>query len=389
MKNKKLLLISFILIFLVSLAGSLLRWDGYPPGYGLFPAQKVDPVPGFNEYYFLFACGVGLFFTTFLLFPSLFGFKKQEIASNVKEKGGKVFPAWFTPSIIILLVSWFFMWAPWPWAYPIATFTFVPLWWSFIFLLDAIVYYRNQGKSLIAQRPALMRIMAIASSFSWFVFEYENFFVLSNWYYPNNMILTNFGNITWQLASYTTVLPAIFEWYLLLRTFKKLDSIYRNGPKWHFSTPIQYGLLVLGLGLLFLMGYFPHPLFWVLWVCLVPVLVPAMTIKGYWTPFTPIGKGDWSYITLIGVATMLNGFVWEFWNYGSEYFKDYVPVNPNYWKYSVPYLDKWHIFSEMPLLGYFGYIFFGIVCWVLWLSLAYLLDFKPGIDSDTDGYNTP
>lgn len=181
------------------------------------------------------------------------------------------------------------------------------------------------------------------------------------------------------------MLPAIFEWYLLLRTFESFNLRYTQGPKIGFSNSILYFLLVMGLILLFFMGYFPHILFWVLWVCLVPVLVPAMSIKGYWTPFTPIArKGDWSFMVLIAVATMFNGFVWEFWNFGSEYFKDYYPTNPNYWKYAVPYMDKWHFFSEMPLLGYFGYLFFGVVCWVLWLVLAYLLDFNPGVDKDTD-----
>lgn len=383
MKNKKLILVSFILIFGVSLAGSLVKWGGYPPGYGLFPAQEVGNVPGFHELYFALACGVALAISVFLLFPGLFGFKKP--AHTAASPAKAPYPAWFVPSIIGMGLSWFFMWVPWEWAYPIATFTFVPLWWSFIFFLDALVYSRTNGKSLIATRPGTMRIMAIASSFSWFVFEYENFFVLSNWYYPNNMVLTNFGNITWQLASYTTVLPAVFEWYLLLRTFSAFNLRFRQGPKIGFNNTVLYVLLVLGLVLLFLMGYFPHELFFVLWVCLVPVLVPAMSIKKYWTPFTPIARfGDWSYFVLIAVATMFNGFVWEFWNYGSEYFKDYHPVNPNYWKYAVPYLDKWHFFSEMPLLGYFGYLFFGVVCWVLWLVLAYLLDFDPAIDDDTE-----
>lgn len=384
MKNKKLLLVSFILIFAVSLAGSYIQHDGFPPGYGMFPAQEVGEVPGFNEIYFGLACGVAVIISVFLLFPGIFGFKKvSPVAETSKPKGE--YPSWFMPSLIVMVLSWFFMWAPWEWAYPIAVYTFVPLWWSFIFFLDALVYARTNGQSLIATRPATMRIMAIASSFSWFVFEYENFFVLSNWYYPHTELLTNFGNITWQLASYTTVLPAIFEWYLLLKTFKSLDLKYTQGPKIGFSRPILYFLLVMGLILLFLMGYFPHILFWVLWVCLVPVLVPAMSIKGYWTPFTPIArKGDWSFMVLIAVATMFNGFVWEFWNFGSEYFKDYFPTNPNYWKYAVPYMDKWHFFSEMPLLGYFGYLFFGVVCWVLWLVLAYLLDFNPAIDKETD-----
>ncbi|MCG8701837.1 MAG: hypothetical protein MI922_27535, partial [Bacteroidales bacterium] len=88
-------------------------------------------------------------------------------------------------------------------------------------------------------------------------------------------------------------------------------------------------------------------------------------------------KGNYTAVVLIALATLLNGFFWELWNFGSEWFHDYAPTNPNYWKYSVPYLDKIHIFSEMPILGYFGYLLFGIGCWVLWVSVAYIFGFAP------------
>lgn len=128
------------------------------------------------------------------------------------------------------------------------------------------------------------------------------------------------------------------------------------------------------------MGYYPYLLFWVLWVALVPMLSAAMALAGYWTPFTPIKNGDWSKVILIALATVFNGFFWELWNFGSEWFHDDAPTNPNYWKYSVPYLDKFHIFSEMPLLGYFGYLFFGLNCWIIWLIAAYVFKFDADIE---------
>ncbi len=379
MKKYLLLLCSFIALFVLPALGSHFLWGGPPPGFGLFPAEEVMKSAAFNQTYFNFACVVALGIVTFLMFPSLFGFKKPKIDAekNRKEVG---YPVWFIPSLIVLLASWFFMWGRFDIVQPIDHYTFVPLWWSFILVLDSFVYKRNNGKSLVASSPNTMKLLGIVSCFSWFVFEYQNFFVLENWYYPNNKIFTNFGNIAWQLVSYTTVLPAIFEWYFLLRTFKVMDERYRNGPVVKVPVMGQYILLIVGLVLLFLMGYFPEEMFWGLWVSLVPVLVPAMNIGNYWTPFTEISKkGDWSYINLIAISTLINGFFWEFWNFGSEWFHDDMPTNPNYWKYSVPYLDKYHIFSEMPILGYCGYLLFGIVCWVLWLAVAYLMDFDATI----------
>jgi hypothetical protein len=379
MKKYLLLLLAFVSVFIFPCVGSYLKWGGMPPGYGLFPAQQqtVIPLPPFNQTIFNLGCVLFLALFAPLLFPRLFGFKRPDLR-NEPPIIMVPFPKWFMPALITMFISWFFMWSR---IRPIDDYMFVPLWWSFILVLDGLVYKRNQGRSLIATRPTTMKLLAAASSFSWFVFEYQNFFVLENWYYPNNQTFTNFGNITWQLLSYTTVLPAIFEWYFLLRTFPKINKQYSEGKIISIS-PIGLSILwVVAVILLFLMGYFPHALFWMLWVSLIPALVPVMTLNGYWTPFTPIQqKGDWSNICLIAIATLLNGIFWEFWNFGSYWFQDKATTNPNFWKYAVPYVDKYYLFSEMPILGYAGYLLFGIVCWILWLAVAYLLKFDYRID---------
>lgn len=384
MKNRLLLIIAFALVLILPTISSFIKFDGPPPGYGDFPAQKVVEDPPFNQTYFNIAASVALVIVIFLVYPKLFGFKSGPSEAK-RPNPATGYPSWFYPSLIVTIVSWFVMWARLDILVPIDHFAFVPLWWGFIFVLDGLVYKRTGGKSLVATRPNTLKIMAVASTFSWYVFEYLNFFVLENWYYPNNQIFTNFGNISWQLISYSTVLPAIFEWYLLLRTFKGLDEYYKYGPVIRFGTPILYVILLVGFGVMFLMGFFPFEMFWMMWVSMIPGLVPIMTLRGYWTPFTSImQKGDYSYVVLIALATLLNGFFWEFWNFGSEWFHDSAPTNPNYWKYAIPYLDKYHIFSEMPILGYFGYMFFGIVCWVMWLAIAYIVDFNPSISLDQE-----
>ncbi|MCC6814979.1 MAG: small-conductance mechanosensitive channel [Saprospiraceae bacterium] len=380
MKRYWLLLISFVLTLVLPSIGSYFKFGGPPPGFGDFPAQEVELPPGFNQTYFIIACCISGAMLLFLVFPVWFGFRRVDAQSKSKLSD---YPKWFFPGLLVMIVSWFFMWGRFEIVQPIDHYTFVPLWWGFILVLDGIVYKRNAGKSLIAMRPNTMKILAASSSFSWFVFEYLNFFVLENWYYPNSKIFTNFGNISWQLASYTTVLPVIFEFYYLLKTFPSVNQRYANGPKIRVSILGLWILWILGLISMMAMGYFPYYMFFMLWVSLIPILVPAMHLGGYWTPFMDITKkGDWSSLILIALATLCTGFFWEFWNFGSEWFHDYAPTNPNYWKYSVPFLDKYHIFSEMPILGYFGYLWFGIVCWVLWLVIAYLMNFNPSVDID-------
>ncbi len=50
------------------------------------------------------------------------------------------------------------------------------------------------------------------------------------------------------------------------------------------------------------------------------------------------------------VATLFNGLWWELWNYLS------LPK----WIYTIPYVGFWKVF-EMPILGYLGYPFFGLI----------------------------
>ena len=51
------------------------------------------------------------------------------------------------------------------------------------------------------------------------------------------------------------------------------------------------------------------------------------------------------------LSGFLCGVLWELWNYWSR----------AKWHYSVPYVQRFHLF-EMPLLGYAGYLPFGIEC---------------------------
>ncbi|OHD12719.1 MAG: small-conductance mechanosensitive channel [Spirochaetes bacterium GWD1_27_9] len=373
------LLIALLLTLFLPLIGSLCRWNAFPPGFGDFPYQKVIEVPNFNIFYFIFACLIAVFITIFLLFPRLFGFKKYSKEQITKKEKVK-FPIWFWIGGIILSISWFFMWGAGgiKLLKILSPYAFVPLWWGFIFLLDGIVYKRNSGVSIISAHFTIMKFMILISFFSWFLFEYFNYLVVGNWFYPNNEVFTNFGNIVWFSLSYATIIPAIFEWFTLLHTFDSFRLRYSCGPTIHFTFKAKIIFLILGILLSFGMGFFPFALFWGLWTCLIPILAAVMSIVGSWTAFVPLKKGDWTPIILIALASLFNGFFWELWNYGSEFFNP--GGNPNFWKYSVPYLDKIHIFSEMPILGYFGYLFFGIGCWDFWLVSAYLLGFSPDID---------
>ncbi len=65
-------------------------------------------------------------------------------------------------------------------------------------------------------------------------------------------------------------------------------------------------------------------------------------------------QGQWQVVTLPALAALVCGFFWEMWNHYSY---------PK-WAYSIPYVQRFEIF-EMPLLGYLGYLPFGLQCGVV------------------------
>jgi hypothetical protein len=57
-----------------------------------------------------------------------------------------------------------------------------------------------------------------------------------------------------------------------------------------------------------------------------------------------------------------------------------APTNPNYWIYDIPFVNVIHVFSEMPLLGYFGYLPFGILVWVVFVWAGALFGFDASLE---------
>jgi len=56
-------------------------------------------------------------------------------------------------------------------------------------------------------------------------------------------------------------------------------------------------------------------------------------------------------VFLPAIAALVCGFFWELWNVKSF----------AHWEYNIPYVDAYLVF-EMPIIGYAGYLPFGLVC---------------------------
>ena len=102
---------------------------------------------------------------------------------------------------------------------------------------------------------------------------------------------------------------------------------------------------------LLLLAFFPTELYPTVW--LAPALaVPALQqLRGQPHVFSQLPQGDLKPVAHWAFAGVACGILWELWNLYS------MPK----WVYSISYVEVFHVF-EMPLLGYLGYIPFGLLC---------------------------
>ena len=354
-------------------------WFAYPetrlpPGFGVFPPLFVEVPPGFNLVIFVVLALVEAAIVLFLLFPQWFGFT---IPTPSPKPIPARFPVWFWIGAALTLFFWWLMWTRVTPFGDLVYYAFTPLWWGFILTVDGLVYQRSGGYSLLAARPQTLLISAAVSLAGWFYFEYFDYFALGNWYYPNSTMpeLSHAIVVLLYLTAYTTVWPVIFEWYTLLNTFPGLAGRYSNGPK----IALSGGLLFWGgFLLIFAVVFFPYPLFWVMWIGPLAIFSGQLLRKGIWNPFTAMAEGNWGPALLMALSALFNGFFWELWNWGSAHPAQPVS-NPNYWVYDIPYVNVIHIFAEMPLLGYMGYMPFGILAWAVFIWLGTLFGFDTGL----------
>lgn len=376
-KKMLLLLSSMIAIMVLPWLGSYIHYNGdfpvdffaYPP---LTPMHK-DVL--YDPYVFAFIAIGCAAMASIYVFPKIFGFKKQE-SFPVSNSNKNSLPYWFWVGLLawggaLLLLathvknpSWLVHWSD------------LPLFWGFTLMLDGWVYKRNNGRSLISIIPQELIGIGMASVSGWMIFEFLNFFIDDNWYYPMGKIIDREEFLLYACIISSGLLPLAFEWYCVFQTFPKLNFRFSNGIKLVFSERLKWISLIGGLGGLFASGLFPMQLFGALWLSPPIILAVVLDKIGVWTPFKPIGQGNWSPLLLSALTYLVTGFCLEGQNYLSAIHDGQNVLfteDPAYWQYSIPYVNVLHVF-EMPLLGFFGYLPFGIYCWLWWIAFATLLN---------------
>ncbi len=271
------------------------------------------------------------------------------------------FPWWGWPAAAAGVAAWVLAWTRMGWFAPVQPHTFSLLWLAYVLVVNALCL-RQTGRCMLTHRPRFFLCLFPASALFWWFFEYLNRFV-QNWYYvgPDFSGRQYFWYATLPFA---TVLPAVLGTRELIASAAWMRRAFgRTRPLFGRGHPLLpwAGLTAAAAGLAGI-GVWPGVLYPLLWVAPLAIIVCLRGIRGEPHPLTALAGEDWTQPVAAALAALVCGVFWEMWNCCSL----------AKWQYSIPYVQRFPVF-EMPLLGYAGYLPFGLECAAIGGMVAELL----------------
>ena len=252
-------------------------------------------------------------------------------------------------------IGWVLVGVSWPlnWLLPgLRTHVlFFPLWLGYTLIVDALVL-RRTGSSLLTRSPRDFGLLFVISAPAWWLFEVINWRT-GNWQYLGGELFSNVEYFVLASVSFSTVIPAVLSTAQLMGSFGWIERFAR-GPRISATPRVCWGLFLSGCAMLGLVLAWPRYFYPLVWASLFCLLEPINVWLGKRSILARLQYGDWRTVIALCMGTLTCGFFWEMWNYFSY---------PK-WIYHVPFANFWHLF-EMPLLGYLGYLPFGLELYVL------------------------
>jgi hypothetical protein len=240
---------------------------------------------------------------------------------------------------------------------PFYTWFYSFSWWSYLLFIEAFLFSRGHRSLLFTDTVRFLLLLPLSVTI-WLVFEAFNF-RLQNWHY---LCLPPQRSLRWlgYTIAYATVLPAIFSTTNLLDVFGLFRSTGEVAVGQH---RMKNGLVWLGIVMLILPVLFPKVFFPLVWLGFIFALEPFNYRNGADSLLRDLEKGSVRMLYLLLLSGFLCGILWECWNFwaGSK------------WSYTIPYLGFLKVF-EMPILGFLGFPFFAVECYVMVNSFFLLLN---------------
>lgn len=295
-----------------------------------------------------------------LVIKAIESFRQIKIRPSV----ARAFPWWGWLGVITGAVAWILAWTRFPWFVRFQPHTFTPLWISFILVVNALCH-RRTGHCMMIDRTRFFLLLFPISAALWWFFEYLNRFV-QNWSYTG-VHYSPWEYFCYATLSFSTVLPAVLGTREWIANALWVRQGFGNFWPLKLSSPriLTWGALAISAAGLTGIGVWPNYLFSLLWVSPLLVIVSVESLMGERHVLSDIANGDWRLVISYAAAALFCGGFWEMWNYFSL----------ARWEYSISFVHRLQIF-EMPLLGYAGYLPFGLECAVIGGILERLMKFR-------------
>ena len=265
----------------------------------------------------------------------------------------RAFPWWGWLGALAGVLTWILAWTRFAWFAEFQAHTFTPLWFALILVINALARQQSGG-CLMTDRPGYFLLLFPLSSIFWWFFEYLNRFV-QNWYYIGPEFSSH-EYFWYATLPFSTVLPAVLSMQQWLFSTRWIQQGCRNFVSFSLSRPRLIAAGIFGLSAMGLagIGVWPNYFFPLLWVSPLTIIISLQTLMGETTLIDQMATGDWRWAFSSVLAALTCGGFWEMWNFYSL----------AKWEYSIPFVHRFEIF-EMPLLGYAGYLPFGLECAVV------------------------
>ena len=232
---------------------------------------------------------------------------------------------------------------------PFASKYFIIVWIGYILLIDAVVYKLRNHSLLMNKRFKFLGLF-LASIIFWWVFEFMNLKV-GNWNYNGSTVL---NNVIWKTLYFSTVLPALFETYELVRSFHWFDKLKLH-KKHNISKNFIFIMITIGVVSFILPLISPANFFPLIWLTFFFILDPINYLHKQPSIIKHLKDRKLVVPLSILAAGIIMGFLWEFWNFFAV----------TKWYYDIPFIGFFKIF-EMPILGYLGYFPFALELYAMY-----------------------
>lgn len=223
---------------------------------------------------------------------------------------------------------------------------FFPMWAGYVLAVDGVVHARRGSSPFTRSRREFV-LLFVVSMPAWWIFELFNWRT-QNWTYIGAELFSDLEYSVLASIAFSTVMPAVFVTAELVRSFKWVDRL-GQGPRIPRSATTARVFFSAGCVLVALIGAWPNVFYPFVWGSMFCLLEPINIWTGRPSLFDRLGARDWRPVVSVALGALICGFFWEFWN-SLSYPK---------WTYRTLGVEFLHVF-EMPLLGYIGYLPFGL-----------------------------